>query len=98
MSLIDKRSKFIKVLKTNIVIYSLSREPVLNQVRHSHDVPLSSVLVGAEYLMGLPPNLRVFVTIKDLKAFNDFVFDVRRRSVTHVVQDLEPNVFVFVVG
>ena len=51
----------------------------------SHNVPLSAVLVGTNHLMSLPPNLGVRVTIKDLKAFYYFVFNIWRRSVAHVV-------------
>ena len=55
------------------------------------------MLVRSNHLVGLPSNFQVRVTVKDFKALNHLVFNVRWRTITHVMQDLEPNVLVIVV-
>ena len=48
--------------------------------------------------MSLPPNLQFRVSVENLKGLHNLVFVVCGRAVTHVVEDLIPDVLVFVVG
>ena len=48
--------------------------------------------------MSFPPNLQFRVSVENLKGLHNLVFVVCGGAVTHVVEDLIPNVLVFIVS
>ena len=67
-------------------------------VHHSHDVPRSSVLIGSNDLMSLPSNLLHWVSVENFKSLNNLVLISGWWSVAHVVENLIPDLLVFVVS